>query len=86
MGPRTDPWGTPDTSQIVPDQTSGRLHRVSGYIWIFASYTSSNMSEYIVASMIVLIMKHASFADENVGWTCLLSTERFKFDVNISMC
>ena len=46
----------------------------------FRAYCSNHVK-------IILIMKDDGFADENVGWTCLLSTpeqsERFKFDVNI---
>ena len=48
-------------------------------------YVRAYCSIYI---KLVLIMKDDSFADENIGWTCLPSTaeqsERFKFDVNIS--
>ena len=56
-----------------------RIHRDVRII-----YVRAYCSIYV---KIVLIMKDDSFADENVGWTCLSSTsessERFKFDVNI---
>ena len=78
----------------MPEQTSGRSHQVSGYIRMFASYMSDHFRIVYVRAYcsiyvkIVLIMKDDGFADENVGWTCLMGMpeqfERFKFDVNIN--
>ena len=69
-------------------------NRARSDIRMFASYLSDHFRIVYVKAYcsiyvkIVLIMKDDSFADENVGWTCLPSTpeqsERFKFDVHIS--
>ena len=40
----------------MPDQTSGRLNQVSGYIWMFASYKS----DHIVASMLFFVIRMAT--------------------------
>ena len=73
----------------MPDQTSGPSHQVSGYIRMFVSYMSDHFRIMYVRAYcsiyvkIVLIIKDDGFADENVGWTCIITKTVFRVSDHI---